>query len=61
MSVGSVELTHTITPVWGPGDPVTHRGQQPATPTSPAPTQAKVTIQWARHLDEVREAQRLRY
>ena len=61
MSVGSVELTHTITPVWGPGEALTHRGPQPAAPTPAAPTHAKVTIQWARHLDEVREAQRLRY
>ena len=61
MSVGSVELTHTITPAWGPGDPVTHRGQQPASPNPAAPVHAKVTIQWAQHLDEVREAQRLRY
>jgi DNA-binding transcriptional LysR family regulator len=61
MSFGSVELTHTITPIWGPGESATHRSPQPApaTPTSPAP--AKVTIQWAQHLDEVREAQRLRY
>jgi hypothetical protein len=49
MSVGSVELTHTITPAWGPGDPVTHRGQQPAAPTPAAPAHAKVTIQY---LDE---------
>ena len=61
MSVGSVELTHTITPAWGPGEPVTHRGPQPASPTTASPAPAKVTIQWAKHLDEVREAQRLRY
>jgi putative hemolysin len=50
MSVGSVELKHTITPAWGAEQPVQSDRTQP-----------KVTIEWAQHLDQVREAQRLRY
>jgi putative hemolysin len=61
MSVGSLELTHHVTTAWKPSDPFIHRAEQPTPPATAIPARSKVCIQWAQHLDEVREAQRLRY
>ncbi|NBS07916.1 MAG: GNAT family N-acetyltransferase [Betaproteobacteria bacterium] len=61
MSVGSAQLTHTITTGWGLD--LTNRVKDVHTAPRPdaTPEPVKACIQWARHLDEVREAQRLRY
>jgi putative hemolysin len=61
MSVGSAQLTHTITTGWGLD--LANRVKDVHTAPQPdaKPEPVKACIQWARHLDEVREAQRLRY
>ena len=61
MSVGSAQLTHTITTGWGLDLANRVKDAHTAPQPNAKPEPVKACIQWARHLDEVREAQRLRY